>query len=71
MGEQGLLHQLTKKLAEPALEAEMEHYLSYAQLENPDVFQHANEIETRTDTLFLTVDFESVNCSLPINCQGL
>ena len=27
MGEQGLLRQLTKKLAERALEAEMEHHL--------------------------------------------
>jgi putative transposase len=33
MGKQVLLHQLTKKLAEPALEAEMEHHLSYAKLE--------------------------------------
>ena len=30
MGEQGLLRQLTKKLAERALEAEMEHHLGYA-----------------------------------------
>ena len=29
MGEQGLLRQLTKKLAERALEAEMEHHLGY------------------------------------------
>lgn len=30
LGEQGILKQLTKKLAERALEAEMEQYLGYA-----------------------------------------
>ena len=30
LGEQGILKQLTKKLAERALEAEMEHHLGYA-----------------------------------------
>lgn len=59
MGEQGLLNQPLKR--------RWNTILVTPSLKNVYVFQHADEIEIRTETLFLKVDFESVNRSLAIN----
>jgi transposase-like protein len=65
MGEQGLLRHLTKKLAERALEAEMEHHLGYAK-HDPAAKKSGNSLNSKTSKTVRSVHGE-IELEVPLD----